>query len=281
MNELIKIGVNKNKESVVSGRLLHEALKVKTKYTDWFNRHLKYGYEEDIDYVVSLKNEKNLKKNSLGGRPAIDHGLTLDMAKEVCMLQKTKIGREIRLYFIRFEKERKKFPNDALAKILHMPSTENQLKRNRHLELKGWSSDDINFRQLVARSNILFRETIGKYSLKKNQYIELQRMINQGVFGMDAADIKKEANVSQSVETRNILPENTMLLNLLFVETQLTNIFDKYDDLTYYNVKEKVINICDTLHLIEDSSLCLNFNNNVQKKLDEYLNIPEEILECI
>ena len=55
MNEVIKVTVNENHEPVVSGRQLHEALGVKTKYADWFNRMIEYGFTENQDFFASQK----------------------------------------------------------------------------------------------------------------------------------------------------------------------------------------------------------------------------------
>lgn len=102
MNDLIK--VNKQGEQVVSGRRLHKFLGVHERYNDWINRMLEYGFEESIDYmgftVFSVKPK--------GGRPSKDHILTLDMAKELCMIQRSDIGRQARKYFIEVEKAYKK-----------------------------------------------------------------------------------------------------------------------------------------------------------------------------
>lgn len=56
MNELINVTLNDNQEPIVSGRQLHEALDVKTKYADWFNRMIDYGFAENQDFLL-LKNE--------------------------------------------------------------------------------------------------------------------------------------------------------------------------------------------------------------------------------
>lgn len=57
MNEIINVTLNDNHEPVVSGRQLHEALDVKTKYADWFNRMIDYGFAENQDFLL-LKNEQ-------------------------------------------------------------------------------------------------------------------------------------------------------------------------------------------------------------------------------
>ena len=100
MNELIKVTQDENGNSVVSGRDLHEFLGVQTKYTQWFERMVSYGFTENVDFIgFSQKREK-----PTDGRPAIDHALTLDMAKEISMIQRTEKGKQARQYFIEVEK---------------------------------------------------------------------------------------------------------------------------------------------------------------------------------
>ena len=103
MTELIKISYNKSDEPVVSGRDLHEKLEVKTPYTQWFGRMIEYGFEEDSDYIlVSQICETNNPKNPT--TTIFDHIITLDMAKQIAMIQRTDIGRRFREYFIEVEK---------------------------------------------------------------------------------------------------------------------------------------------------------------------------------
>ena len=96
MNELIKVNYDNPEKPVVSGRELHEALDITTRYNDWFARMCEYGFTEDKDFYSFLS------KNS-GGRPSTDHMLTIPMAKELCMIQRTDIGRKFRQYFISVE----------------------------------------------------------------------------------------------------------------------------------------------------------------------------------
>lgn len=99
-NELIKITKDDNGNSVVSGRDLHEFLEVNTPYTQWFERMVGYGFTENVDFIgLSQKSEK-----PIGGRPQQDHALTLDMAKEISMIQRTEKGKQARQYFIEVEK---------------------------------------------------------------------------------------------------------------------------------------------------------------------------------
>ncbi|MCH1723316.1 ORF6C domain-containing protein [Lactococcus formosensis] len=101
MNQLINITQNENNDSVVSGRELHDFLEVSERYSTWFERMVKYGFEENVDFV-GCKVFNTLAKQELQ-----DHALKLDMAKEISMIQRTAKGKEARQYFIQVEKEYK------------------------------------------------------------------------------------------------------------------------------------------------------------------------------
>lgn len=97
MNELIKITYN-NDRPAVSARDLHDFLEVKTAYKDWFPRMCEYGFTEGEDFCSFLS-------ESTGGRPAQDAVLTIDMAKELCMIQRNEKGKQARQYFLQIEKD--------------------------------------------------------------------------------------------------------------------------------------------------------------------------------
>lgn len=100
------IGVNVNKEtgdSIVSGRELHEKLKIKTPYKKWMDRMIDYGFAENVDFYVMDKNVQD--ETAFGGiRKVTDHIMKLDMAKEIAMIQRTPEGKAIRQYLIEIEK---------------------------------------------------------------------------------------------------------------------------------------------------------------------------------
>ena len=89
MNELIKVNYDSDRPTL-SGRELHEFLEVETRYNDWFTRMCEYGFVENIDFYSFLS-------KSTGGRPSQDHQLTIDMAKEICMLQRSEKGKQIEM----------------------------------------------------------------------------------------------------------------------------------------------------------------------------------------
>lgn len=115
MNELINVTLNDNHEPVVSGRQLHEVLEVKTKYADWFNRMIDYGFAENQDFLL-LKNEQQTGR---GGHNKVDHIIKLDMAKEIAMIQRTERGKQVRQYFIQVEKDFNS-PEKIMARALLM-----------------------------------------------------------------------------------------------------------------------------------------------------------------
>ena len=116
MDELIKIEVNENQEPVISGRALHEFLEVKTSYKDWFPRMVEYGFTEGTDFCSILS-------ESTGGRPATDHAIKLDMAKELAMIQRTEKGKQARQYFIQIEKDYNS-PEKIMARALQIAEKE-------------------------------------------------------------------------------------------------------------------------------------------------------------
>ena len=98
MNELIPIDY-KGDIPTVSGRALKAELDVGTRYNDWFTRVCEFGFAEGKDYYSFLSN----RSDGLPGKPRIDHALTIPMAKEICMLQRSEKGRQFRQYFISVE----------------------------------------------------------------------------------------------------------------------------------------------------------------------------------
>lgn len=112
MNELIKVNYENADRPTVSGRELWEALEVETPYKKWFDRMAEYGFSENLDFWTNLS-------ESTGGRPSTDHQLTIPMAKELCMLQRTEKGKFWRQYFINVE-EKWNSPEAIMARALQL-----------------------------------------------------------------------------------------------------------------------------------------------------------------
>lgn len=111
MNELIKV-TYENDRPAVSARELHEFLEVGTRFNDWFPRMCEYGFSEGQDFYSILS-------ESTGGRPAQDAALSIDMAKEICMLQRNEKGKLARQYFLQLEKDWNS-PEKVMARALRI-----------------------------------------------------------------------------------------------------------------------------------------------------------------
>lgn len=129
MNEIISINYN-NEQPTVLGRDLHEALEVNTPYHKWFPRMCEYGFEENIDFVVT---DKNVHNSNGGKQSIINHQLTIPMAKEICMLQRSDKGKEFRQYFIRIE-EQWNTPEAVMSRALKLANK--KLEEIKHINLR-------------------------------------------------------------------------------------------------------------------------------------------------
>lgn len=104
--ELIKVTTNEQGQKLVSARELHDVLVTsegkQERFSQWFKRHLQYGFEENVDYVGCKKFYTANQHGAIGELD--DYAMTIDMAKELAMLQKSEKGRKVRQYFIECEK---------------------------------------------------------------------------------------------------------------------------------------------------------------------------------
>ena len=128
MEELINVNYE-NERPTVMGRELHEALGVETRYNDWFKRMSEYGFTENIDFYSILS------KTSEGGRPSTDHQLTIDMAKEICMIQRSEKGKQFRQYFIEIENQWNT-PEAVMARALQMANQKLEEIKNTNKQLE-------------------------------------------------------------------------------------------------------------------------------------------------
>lgn len=118
MNELLKINYEAE-QPTVSARDLHEALEINTRFNDWFSRMAEYGFENGVDFNL-LKNEKvRLEGNREVKRDIMDYQISVDMAKQICMIQRSEKGKQYRQYFIDLEKAWNT-PEQIFARVLKM-----------------------------------------------------------------------------------------------------------------------------------------------------------------
>lgn len=119
MNELLNINYDSERPTVL-GRDLHQALGINSNYTTWFKRMCEYGFAEGVDYEAMFQKWNTAQGNET---TRTDHQLTIDMAKQLCMIQRTEIGRKFREYFIEVE-EAWNSPEAVMARALRIANKE-------------------------------------------------------------------------------------------------------------------------------------------------------------
>ncbi|HHV6096072.1 TPA: antA/AntB antirepressor family protein, partial [Staphylococcus aureus] len=102
IGEMFNIQEKENGEIAISGRELHQALEVSTRYDKWFERMTEYGFENGIDFISKVEKVHGQKRARTYEQ--INHILTLDTAKEIAMIQRSEPGKRARQYFIQVEK---------------------------------------------------------------------------------------------------------------------------------------------------------------------------------
>lgn len=180
MEEIIKITEHNGKRAV-NARELHQFLESKYQFANWIQERItKYGFVENQDYEVFKEN----LKNSNGGRPQIEYAISVDMAKELSMVENNEKGRLARKYFIECEK---------IAREVAMASyqIEDPIKRaerwiEEQKEKKALEAKNLEmqpkahyFDELVERSLLTgFRDTAKELGLKQSEFIKI--LIDRG-----------------------------------------------------------------------------------------------------
>ena len=183
INEIITIN-QENEKITVLGRDLYEFLEIETPYHIWFPRMLEYGFAESQDFSTY----KNVQAIS-GASTRIDHQLTLDMAKEISMIQRNEKGKQARIYFIECEKKLKqiKVPKsyaEALFEAGRLALENERLAKERDnaIQTKAWISDKKTATAMVTASHLSrecnkLREEIG--FCKKNATIKRMEILTK------------------------------------------------------------------------------------------------------
>lgn len=103
MNELIKVTV-KNDQQLVSARDLYHGLELKIRFSLWVSKNFK-EFEEGEDFTSVSRDTEVQNNGGIQIRELQDYALTLDMAKQLCMMSHTELGRKYRKYFIDLERK--------------------------------------------------------------------------------------------------------------------------------------------------------------------------------
>lgn len=114
MEELIKV-FKRNDKELVSARELHEYLGVTERFQQWFDKRVgKYGFLENEDFT----SVKTFTLVNQGARRELqDYAITLDMAKELCLVQENELGKKARRYLIERDKKLSMIENEVRKQI--------------------------------------------------------------------------------------------------------------------------------------------------------------------
>ena len=154
MNELIKTIKKDDGTIAVSGRDLHEFLGIGKDFSNWFKDMTAYGFEEGKDFTpISAK--------SNGGRPRIEYVMTIDMAKEISMIQRNEKGKQARQYFIEVEKRYKQGQIDmtSLSPETRMAMATAQALAQQELKLKSMDTKLDSIADIVGTSTMDWRKS--------------------------------------------------------------------------------------------------------------------------
>ena len=212
MNELIKINYDAE-QPVVSARDLHEGLEIGTRFNDWFPRMCEYGFIEGKDFYSKMS-----KTSEQGGRPSTEYEISVDMAKQICMIQRNEKGKLYRQYFLDLEKAWNT-PEQVFARALKLADkTIDSLKRdnavliedNQRMKPKEVFADAV----AASHTSILIGD-LAKL-LKQNGYETGQKRLFE--------QLRQEGFLIKSGSSKNMPTQKAMELELFEVkETSITN----------------------------------------------------------
>lgn len=216
MEELVKIHYH-NGESIVSARDLHECLESKQEFSPWIKKRIaKFGFIENQDYTSF---DKIIKRES-GASTRKEYGITLDMAKELSMVENNEQGKKARRYFIETEKKARQLAQSNVPKTYHetLQLAANLAKENAEKDAKlAIQAPKVSFADRVIDlgedttvdvgqtakllklpfgRNILFSKLREEGIFFKNRNEPKQQYINQGYFELRQKLIQRDSHKS-------------------------------------------------------------------------------------
>lgn len=206
-----------NDTPTVSGRLLHERLEVATPYHKWFPRMCEYGFTEGVDFSTEDKIVHRADGSTMP-QTQHDHLLTIDMAKELCMLQRTEQGKAVRRYLLDVEKQWNQ-PEAVMARALRMSNAKLQAVNDRLQQLEAKAEED--------KPKVLFAEAVSasQTSILVGDLAKLLRQ-NGASIGQNRLFemLRKDGYLMKYGDSRNLPTQRAMELGLFEIkETTINN----------------------------------------------------------
>ena len=222
---------------LVDARVLHKFVGSGSRFNDWVNRRIdKFGFIEGEDYIIQYSEMSNLGSNNLQDRK--DYGLTLDMAKQLCMVENNDKGMEARKYFIECEHVAKELtvlpqlPKDYLGALKALVSSEEekqvlletneaqgvQIEENAPkveafdelMDADGYSTMNRAAKVLGLGQNTLFeilRSHNVLMSKGKDRNVPYQKFMSMGWFVVKLASYSKEDGTVGASSTTRVTPK--------------------------------------------------------------------------
>ncbi|EAL1838047.1 phage antirepressor Ant [Campylobacter coli] len=190
-------------------KFLFYFLEIDTKFADWIkNRISHYNFIENQDYIIEIVYTK--------GRPRKEYYVTLDMAKELCMVENNEKGRQARRYFIECEKRLKNLEQEQMQKLafrqsLGYKSQLAQQKQKYENEIKALKYDlehkkELSFKRKLSKEELLeLRKILAKdYDIlcfkKWEMSLVAEKIGKDTVFEAVLNKLEKELNYWQNYE---------------------------------------------------------------------------------
>ena len=194
-----KTKINNEEVNSVNARDLHSKLEVKTKFADWIQRAInKYGFEKDVNYAVL--------KIGNGNNALIEYHVSIEMAKELCMLDDGDWGKKYRQYFIKCENELKerKLPKQINSTFLLQIVQEMQKQENLIAEqqYKIEAQDSVIEKISNTQDSYSIRESKCKLMVEENQLKEFLKSKKWIQYLSDGIEGKKVYSTAYSKESK-------------------------------------------------------------------------------
>ncbi|MBF0229182.1 MAG: antA/AntB antirepressor family protein [Desulfamplus sp.] len=189
-NDLIPINTDSNGQQTVNARNLHEFIENKDHFTTWITDRIKqYDFVENQDFV-------SFSENSEKGRPKQEYHITIDMAKELSMVERNEKGKQARQYFIKME-------NIAKSKTLAVPNFSNPAEAARAWALEYEEKQKA--LAMVERKNIALEEIIETRTWIQDKKVATS-MATASVAVRENGKLKDQLGESKTWKTAKAIP---------------------------------------------------------------------------
>lgn len=213
MNELIKISENEL-GSITDARELHAFLESKKDFSSWIKGKIsKYGFVENQDYTLLTQKGEQTR----GGHNAIDYALTLDTAKELCMLEGNAKGKEARKFFIAAEKKLRENTKPISIEEMIIAQAQSVIESKKRIEVVEQKVKELEAKQITSPMDFY---TVAGYGTIAG--IKVDRILGANL-GKKASAICKDLGY-----TTGIVPDPRFGTVKTYHKEVLENIFAAY-----------------------------------------------------